>query len=284
MRMRFLPLLALPVLSLSSHAFAQASEDQQQAVLIYECGKALVWAEAYSSQKLSVSSDEVWNHFDAFAATHSVSEAKAKIALDDYWQAVFDEDGQDELVHLIMTTASRCEEEYLDRRTSQTVTAAAEQVAPVEYTVAQLQAHIDETGDYASVADYIVYHLPNGKDPFGDSPEGELLGRMVMDAGPKGLIRFSDASILAMVEAQYWQYNPPASRLVDAEYRRRLRVRNYSQAQGRSWGERAARDRAEQARLAKAKPVGSIGKHCDKYLEPAGPGTPAAWVTKCTRN
>ncbi len=45
--------------------------------------------------------------------------------------------------------------------------------------------------------------------------------------------------------------------------------------------QRAAADCAEQARRADAPRVGSIGKYCEKYMEPAGPETPACWVTKC---
>jgi hypothetical protein len=260
---------------------AQVSEEQQEAVLIYECGKSMVWAEAYSDEVLRVTSDEVWAHFDQFAASHTISEAKAAIALDAYWQEIYDEDGAEELTSMIMMAALSCEDKYLKRR--EQVTAASEGNHLVrELSVEQLQSLFERTGDASSVADYIVYQMPNGKDPFADSPRGELLGRLVVDAGADGIRRFSDAAILAMVGARYWQYNPPATRLVDAEYRRRLRARNYSEAQGRSWTQRAAADRAEQARLANAKPVGSIGKHCNKYLEPAGPGTPAAWVTKCS--
>lgn len=260
---------------------ARVSEQQQEAVLIYECGKALVWAETYSDEVLRVTSEEVWAHFDQFAKNHSVSEAKAAIAINGYWQEIYDEDGAEELESMIMMAALSCEDKYLKRREQVSADAQESRLAR-DLTVEQLQSLLDRTGDASSVADYIVYQMPNGKDPFADSPRGELLGRLVVDAGAEGIRRFSDAAILAMVGARYWQYNPPATRLVDAEYRRRLRARNYSEAQGRSWTQRAAADRAEQARLAKAKPVGSIGKRCDKYLEPAGPGTPAAWVTKCS--
>ena len=269
------------LLALPGALAAQVSEEQQEAVLIYECGKSLVWAEAYSDEVLRVTSDEVWAHFDQFAASHSISEAKAAIALNGYWQEIYDEDGAEELASMIMMAALSCEDKYLKRR--EQVAAASEAGRLVrELSVEQLQSLLERTDDAPSVADYIVYQMPNGKDPFADSPKGELLGRLVVDAGASGIRRFSDAAILAMVGARYWQYNPAATRLVDAEYRRRLRDRNYSEAQGRSWTHRAAADRAEQARLAKAKPVGSIGRHCDKYLEPAGPGTPAAWVTKCS--
>lgn len=274
-------LAIVSLVTLPAALAAQVSEEQQEAVLIYECGKSLVWAEAYSDEVLRVTSDEVWAHFDQFAASRSISEAKASIALDSYWQEIYDEDGAEGLESMIMMVALSCEDKYLKRR--EQVSADAQESRLVrDLNVEQLQSLLDRTGDASSVADYIVYQMPNGKDPFADSPKGGLLGQLVVDAGAEGIRRFSDAAILAMVGAHYWQYNPPASRLVDAEYRRRLRARNYSEAQGRSWTQRAAADRAEQARLAKAKPVGSIGKRCDKYLEPAGPGTPAAWVTKCS--
>ena len=86
---------------------AQVSEEQQEAVLIYECGKSLVWAEAYSDEVLRVTSNEVWAHFDQFAASHTISEAKAAIALDAYWQEIYDEcgAGQDDRLDAFLRSA-----------------------------------------------------------------------------------------------------------------------------------------------------------------------------------
>lgn len=259
---------------------------QGVADLIYECANSLEWAEQNADTRHPVTSDMVWANYDSYKRVNAVSEAASKAELDLYWDEILSDEGPEALREMIVFTAGVCAQDYSELlEQGPLATGAAPSFGadaePARYSAAQLQDYVDQTGDYASVADYIVHDMPDGKDPFGQSAEGEMLGRMVVDAGAKGVIRFSDDAILAMVGARYWQYNPPASRIVEDEYRRRLSVRNYSAAQGKSWTERAARDRAEQARLARAKPVGSIGRHCEKYMEPAGPGTPAAWVTKC---
>lgn len=267
---------------------AIAATPQGKADLIYECATSLEWAERHSDRSYQITSKMVWDNYDAFARANSVSMEEAEASLQSYWDELRQSDGEAFVTEMILFTAGVCEQDYIELLSAPGGSLAsapsfgADDTAGEEpVSVEWLQVYIDRTGDYASVADTIVYRLPNGTDRFSQSPEGELLGRMVEAAGAKGLIKFSDASILAMIGAHYWQYNPAASRLVEGEYQRRLRVRNYSKAQGRSWTERAAADRAEQARLAKAKPVGSIGRHCEKYLDPAGPGTPAMWVTKC---
>ena len=66
-------LAIVSLVTLPAALAAQVSEEQQEAVLIYECGKSLVWAEAYSDEVLRVTSDEVWAHFDQFAASRSIS-------------------------------------------------------------------------------------------------------------------------------------------------------------------------------------------------------------------
>ena len=89
-----------------------------------------------------------------------------------------------------------------------------------------------------------------------------------MEAGASGLRRWSDEAIYAIANKHYWQYNPPATRLVDAEYRRRMRMMRQTQSEAQRWAQRAADDRAAQTRRANAPYVGSLGSRSSSRPKP----------------
>ncbi|WP_170304694.1 hypothetical protein [Croceicoccus estronivorus] len=264
---------------------------QETADYIYECGLALDWGEQHAQQSYRVDSVFTQKHLDSVISRNKgVSEDTSAANIKKLWSDTAKSDGQAGLRTYILDTARDCEQIYLELLAQERGGSAQPAPQPPanestqisqNFTAADLRNYVRRTGNHAAVADYIVYKYPNGKDPFGDSPEGELLGELIVEIGAKGVIRFSDAAILAIIGNHYWQYNPPASRIAEAEYQRRLRVRKYNAAQSRSWAERAAADRARQAREANAKPVGSLGRHCEKYYDPGGPGVGGAWITKC---
>ena len=91
----------------------------------------------------------------------------------------------------------------------------------------------------------------------------------------------SDEAVYTIATKHYWQYNPPATRLIFDEYMRRLRAKKQTQDEGQRWAERAAADRARQAQQANAKPVGSLGKSCEVIYRPAEPGIAGSRIVKC---
>ena len=56
------------------------------------------------------------------------------------------------------------------------------------------------------------------------------------------------SALITIVNRPLWQYNPPASKLAQAEYSRRLRARKYSQNEARNWAKRVENERRESLR------------------------------------
>lgn len=267
---------------LLAQPLAASDRDEELATLVtvLECNMAMELMTEATGIPYAVDPDTIAIDYEARLRQSTFTDEEVIAELKRTWHEYRDTSGQDAFFSYVEGAADECNAIYLEK--AQTPAPAPTQSGPPKVITAEyLRDHLRQNGDYRSVADFIVYTLPDGKNPFEENAMGELLGQMVVETGANGLIRFSEAAIMAMVEHRYWQYNPPATRLVDAEYRRRLRVKNYTAQEGSRWAQRAAADRAEQARRADAPWVGSIGKHCEKYMEPAGPGTPAYWVTKC---
>ncbi|WP_144095703.1 hypothetical protein [Croceicoccus sediminis] len=284
MKRRIAAAAALAVVIGQPLAANDRDEELATLVTVLECNMALMLMTETTGVPYAVDPDTIAIDYEARLRLSSFTDEEVTAEMKRTWHEYRDTHGQDAFYSYVEGAADECTAIYLEKARTPAPAPAPQPASsgPAKVITADyLRDHLNRNGDYRSVADFIVYTLPDGKDPFKENAMGELLGQMVVETGAKGVIRFSDAAIMAMIAHRYWQYNPPASRIVDAEYRRRLRVKNYTAQEESRWAQRAAADRAEQARRADAPWVGSIGKHCEKYMEPAGPGTPAYWVTKC---
>jgi len=274
------PVCAMPTPAISAAWENYREEDDEDLVLLadtYECAVAISAMAKQSGEAFRTDPDDIMSIFgDLLVKTdygeddvHAAMQARMR-----YWKAALPPAD-----YRIWATdlAHECDQVYAELQSRPSAPDGERRAITAQY----LQEHLGQTGDYRNVADFIVHSYPSGSNPFAENAMGELLGQMVVEAGPDGLLMFSDAAVLAMIENHYWKYNPAASRLVDNEYRRRLRMQRMTSEQGSEWSRRAARDRAEQARRAEAPWVRSIGKHCEKYMVPPGSGSPAMWVTEC---
>ncbi|MEH6759108.1 MAG: hypothetical protein V7676_16585 [Parasphingorhabdus sp.] len=251
------PLLCLAVLaafSIPAVASAQTANPQDRIDSIYECAQAIEVGEK-EGNSYDVSSKFAWGYFDRILTGSGASENTAKANVTKQWLDYKASNGDRALLDHVLEAAGECETVLYEISSSDSdnsgspvaTAAAAATQAPRSYSVADLRYHVQETGDYASVADYIVERYPYGKKLIDEIPEGNLLGELVVEAGAKGVTRFSDAAVVALANQYYWQYNPPATRIIFAEYQRRLRVRKYTENEGKQWAARAAKERAAQA-------------------------------------
>lgn len=267
------PIAVLAVSALFAPCLAWADEVD----VIYECAMALDQAEK-------------WGHHPAVAASHArahflktegaAAEPAARQAVESSWADMGRSKGDDALRRYVLDVAADCADLY-QQVARMKPAAQSELNSQGTLAAASLRAYVEQTGDAAGVADYLVYHYPYGKDLFAPNEDGDYLGELIAAHGPAGIRRFSTEAIYAIEHNRYWQYNPPATRIVQAEYFRRLRAQRQTADEGRRWAERAAADRAQQARQANAKPVGSIGRSCEIIYRPAEPGIPGSRVTKC---
>ncbi|RJX67871.1 hypothetical protein D6858_07860 [Tsuneonella suprasediminis] len=299
--------LALIICAVPAVPVAQESDGAEY---LFECGAALNVSES-KGIKLPISSKFATDHFVKETGGSEEVQERADAEVRRTWTRIRKEKGQAGLEAYVLGTARDCSDLYQElaarkagtykpgarNAATRQASAQAPQQAPKQapkqasapmqlnslgtLSAASLRAHVAKTGDYAAVADYLVYHYPYGKDLFKPNEDGDYLGEIIAQIGAKGVRSFSDEAIYAIAYKHYWQYNPPASRIIEAEYTRRLRAKRQSVDEGRRWAERAAADRAQKARQANARPVGSIGRHCEKNYRPAEPGSPGAWVTKC---
>lgn len=260
---------------ITSHAQAAASQDSIDS--IYECARALEVGEA-GNKTYDFGSKRAWDYFDKRLANSNATEALAKANITKLWEDYQAKNGQDELVAYAWATAKECDVALAYAEQDSMIAVAAE--PPKALTARDLRYHLQQTGDYSIVADYIVGRYPYGKKLMEEIPEGNLLGELVVETGAKGVMKFSDDAVYAMANQYYWQYNPPATRIIFAEYQRRLRVRKYNENEGKRWAERAAQDRAQQA--AKSYAPSSSGSRavsrkgsCTTVTDHAGGGTKA---------
>ena len=241
---------------LLSAAPARASEEDAE--LIYECGLAMEFA-AKKGAKLPVSAGRAMSHFGEVTGNDPNSRKQADQVIRAIWDEYKERDGRKALDRYILSVAQDCSDLYLELAEREAAEVEGQLNAAGTLSAAALRSYATRTGDYGEVADYLVYYYPYGKDLFQPNEDGDLLGQLIVEAGAAGLRRWSDEAIYAIANKHYWQYNPPATRLVFAEYQRRMRVMRQTEAEAQRWAQRAADDRAEQARRANAPYVGSLG-------------------------
>lgn len=252
------PLAAIPNAAVNAAWGKYEEESDENLVTLadtLECAVLIIALEDELGMSWQTDVDDIIADFDRRLAKSSYTEPQVKEALRAraaFWKG---ELNADDYTDWAIDVANTCDDIYVELQSRPAQPSGEPRVIDASY----LRAHLEQNGDFRAVSDYIVYTFPDGSDPFTENPMGELLGEMVVTAGAKGMLTFSDAAILAMVENHYWKYNPPATRIVDAEYRRRLRVMRMTSQQASDWARRAAKDRAEQARRADAPWVGSIG-------------------------
>jgi hypothetical protein len=177
-------------------------------------------------------------------------------------------DGRPALERYVLSVAQDCSDLYVELAERDAAAVEGELNSLGTLSAAALRSYATRTGDLGEIANYLVYNYPYGKDLFKPNEDGDLLGQLVVEAGASGLRRWSDEAIYAIANKHYWQYNPPATRLVDAEYRRRMRMMRQTQSEAQRWAQRAADDRAAQARRANAPYVGSLGSGSSSRPKP----------------
>ncbi len=150
----------------------------------------------------------------------------------------------------IVDLARECEDLTIQREANR-IEAERAEAASRPITVADLRAHFEANRNLPVIVDYILDRYPGGKPLMGDPiPEGEFLAELLLKVGEQGVKALSDSALVTIVNRPFWQYNPPASRLAQAEYSRRLRARKYSQAEARKWAKRVEDERRQSLRQA----------------------------------
>ena len=235
-----------------------AHANTQDAELIYECALALDYA-ADKGASLPVPAGRAMAHFGEVTGNDPKLRQQAEQAIDKTWSDYREENGRKALDRYVRSVAQDCSDLYVELAESESAQTEGQLNSRGTLSAAALRSYATRTGDYGEVANYLVYYYPYGKDLFQPNDDGDLLGQLIVEAGAAGLRRWSDEAIYAIANRHYWQYNPPATRLVDAEYRRRMRMMRQTQAEAQRWAQRAADDRAARARQANAPYVGSLG-------------------------
>ncbi len=184
---------------------------------------------------------------------------QAEQAIDKVWADYKKNRGRKALDAYVLGVAQDCSDLYMELAEQEAAETEGQVNALGTLSAAALRSYTTRTGNSAEVANYLVYHYPYGKDLFKPNEDGDLLGQLIVEAGPNGLRLWSDEAIYAIANKHYWQYNPPATRLVFAEYQRRMRMMRQTEAEAKRWAKRAADDRAAQARRSSAGYVGSLG-------------------------
>ena len=251
--------LAAPLALILTVVPAQAAPTDPE--MVYECWMAMDYADK-KGERVVVSPVGPRSQFDALTRNDPAARKQAQKAIDKVWADYRKAQGREMLDRYIFGVAQDCVGMYGGNTQPQQAAAATsedELNTLGTLSVGALTAYFQRTGDAPAVADYLVYHYPYGKDMFKPNADGEFLSELIVQAGKDGLRRWSDEAVYAIANKFYWQYNPPATRLIFAEYQRRMQQMRMNEAQAQQWAQRAADDRAAQARSANAKPVGSLG-------------------------
>ena len=256
-------------------AAAPLRANTEDAELIYECGLAMQFAEKEGIQ-LPVSSNRALGHFAEVTRNDPNLRNEADRQVRAVWDGMRKSDGRPALERYVLSVAQDCSDLYVELAERDAAAVEGELNSLGTLSAAALRSYATRTGDLGEIANYLVYNYPYGKDLFKPNEDGDLLGQLVVEAGASGLRRWSDEAIYAIANKHYWQYNPPATLLVDAEYRRRMRMMRQTQSEAQRWAQRAADDRAAQARRANAPYVGSIGRGSSSRP------TPGSGVVVCT--
>lgn len=220
----------------------QASDSQMMANDHFACASVMEYA-VQNGRRLPVDSSIVWQLLDRVLAKGGTSEQAALEYTKAEWQAFgYQRDAEIEaqpakFYTYVMGMADECADIYgilVEREASK----------PRELGVTDFDYHMKTTSNPGPIFDYVISRYPGGKSLMGEKiPEGEYLGELVVQIGKQGIMRLSDQVLLAMNNRTYWQYNPPATRIVSAEYQRRLRVRKYDNREAAKWARRAQEDR-----------------------------------------
>jgi len=252
---------------------ARASTDDAE--LIYECGLALEFA-AKKGSTLPVSAGRAMSHFGQVTGNDPALRKQADREIRAVWDEQRKRDGRKAFERYVLSVAQDCSDLYVELAEREAAEVEGQLNSLGTLSAAALRSYATRTGDYGEVANYLVYYYPYGKDLFKPNEDGDLLGQLIVEVGPAGLRRWSDEAIYAIANRHYWQYNPPATRLVFAEYQRRIRMMRQTEAEAKRWAQRAADDRAQKARQANAPYVGSLGT--GKPYKPK----PSSGVYACT--
>lgn len=268
--MRNLCWIATAAAMMATGANAQDLNDgemRQLADFHYTCAVAMAYATAFGNN-LEISEDEAFGSLDAVIKTGRVSESVVTFNVNEDLAADhgYVPDGEpDDQPESFMTFAWRhadqCVGDYKRIRAAATGSSGVEQASSKgsseatsssadqgqEITIAYLRDHYRQNRNARLIVDYITGRYPSGKRLMGDPvPEMEFLAELINAIPNQGMQSLSDASLLAIVNKQYWQYNPPASRKVMAEYQRRLRVQRYNDREAKRWADRVERERREE--------------------------------------
>lgn len=232
----------------------------------YECATAMRYSEA-NGEPLRFSSAVLFDEFDAMIKAHGVSKDAAATFAKNQFDTLTQGMSESKAEDYIFDLAILCEEltiEREDRRIAAERAKADEQGG--EINVAYLREHFAANRNPRVIADYIVDRYPIGKGLTGDPiAEGEYLGELIVELGPIGVRSFSDAAILSVMNSPYWQYNPPASKLVIEEYQRRLRVMKFNQRDAAAWAQRVQDERRadmENAAVRMSERLGAANVRC----------------------
>lgn len=262
-RMLLAAALALPVSA--AIAAAPAPSGTQDNELVLECARALDIA-ASKGTGLPVQGHVALADFERITKRDANLRKQAEKAVDGMWADYRKTKGREAFDRYVLSVAEDCSDLYVQRDAKLREAAAKPKVSPENelnslgtLSAGALRAFVQRTGNAPAVADYLIYHYPYGKDLFKPNEDGDYLAQLILQAGPAGVKRFSDEAVYAIANKHYWQYNPPATRLIFDEYRRRMRQMRQNEDEARRWAQRAADDRARQARSANARPVGSLG-------------------------
>lgn len=237
---------------------APALADTDNAEVIYECALALDFA-TKKRVNLPVSSGRAMAQFGEVTGSDPQLRKQAQQAVDTIWAEFRQQNGSKALDQYILGVAQDCSDLYQELAEKEASETEGQLNSLGTLSAAALRSYATRTGDSAEVANYLVYYYPYGKDLFKPNEDGDLLGQLIVQAGANGLRRWSNEAVYAIANKHYWQYNPPATRLIFAEYQRRMRMMRQTEAEAQRWAQRAADDRAAQARQANASYVGSLG-------------------------
>ena len=156
---------------------------------------------------------------------------QAEQAIDATWRDYREKNGRKALDRYVLSVAQDCSDLYRELAEREAADVEGQLNPQGTLTAAALRSYATRTGDYGEVANYLVYYYPYGKDLFQPNEDGDLLGQLIVEAGATGLRGWSDEAIYAIANGHYWQYNPPATRLVFAEYQRRMRMMCQTEAE-----------------------------------------------------
>lgn len=209
---------------------------------MYECATAMRAAEKLG-EPLRFSSGVFFTEFNDLitrqGADRSVSEAFSKEQFDLFTKGKSPAIAQ----RYIIAVAHDCEQLMIQREADRIETERAK-TASRPITVADLRTHFEANRNLPVIVDYILDRHPGGKPLMGNPiPEGEFLAELLLHVGEQGVKALSDSALVTIVNRPFWQYNPPASKLAQAEYSRRLRARKYGQREAKAWAQRVEDER-----------------------------------------